>query len=455
MRSGAVLVAFAVCAASACGESASTNAGGTGGSAGSSPNQEAGAGVGGLVADGGVSGGGPPEDCARILATLPLDDETHEWRNARTLPGGVFRTDRGLHFAFAAHYRTTHPLGLPNEFIRTALVLETFDPKTGVLLDQRAYDVFPADVTGSDSAANGVALGPDGRVLFSYGWYDPELGTTPQRALLVDLADAEFRTEVPLLDGLAMEPLFSQAAWDGQAFVIHSYDVDGVYSLRVTETGELVEPLELFGTGVGEGYSEAGHRVSTDPTSGVSYVVNDLRVAAHDRDGAPLPWLASDGYQDLFPEEVGLVLRNRVSADKEGGGWMIWTEDLDESLGGAFVGVTRIGNDGALESTLRFTLDDGSIPRFVTVLARGDGTAWFGLADSTRIFQRSLVGDELGPLEMLLEVPDDTLFSPFELSAFEWGDETWLTFSQANTGIHAPEALLAKTGCVYYAHARP
>ena len=87
-------------------------------------------GQGAAIGNGGSAGSPDPGGCVRVVAVLPPNDDARSWRSLGNLPGGVWRTSAGLHFAFTGLYETAHPMGLPNTFIHEMLVVETFDPET-------------------------------------------------------------------------------------------------------------------------------------------------------------------------------------------------------------------------------------------------------------------------------------------------------------------------------------
>jgi hypothetical protein len=371
----------------------------------------------------------------------------------------VWRTPAGLHVAFEALYETDHPLGLPNTFVRRAIVVETFDPVMSAPLDLRVFDdVYPPELAQDDHGANGVAAGPDGRFLLTYRWFDPVTGVTAERALVADVDDPDFQVEVSLLEGTTPQPLVSQSAWDGEAFVVHAYDTE-VHSLRVDLEGEVVQPLKAFGSGMGVGFGELAHRVSTNAVSGNSFVMNSHRIAAHGRDGEPLSWIPAQGYKEFsFREGSGSIPRARVAPDDAGRAWLLWTEDLAESLGGPYAGVMHIGSNGEPDVHEEFVLENGEIPTYFAPLARRDGSAWLAIGDEAAIFARTVVGGELGDFARVFDgstAPVRTI-GPLELSALEWEDETWLSFAENRSDIaHTPQALRVEPGCVYPALPAP
>jgi hypothetical protein len=440
----------------ACGSGTSTNGSGgivTGGSGGIAMlGGEAGEVGMTQDANGGTAGSPAPDGCARVVAVLPPDDDAHGWRAIENLPGGVWRSSAGLHLAFAGSYKTEHPQGLPYDFIRQMIVVETFDAETAELLDLRLFDVFPAHLSHDNQQAHGVAAAPDGRFLLSYGWYDPETKTAPQRAVIADVADPDVYVEVDLLEGAETEPLLSQAGWDGEAFVIHAYDSQ-VYSMRVSLEGEVVQPFKPFGSGMGVGFGELAHQVSTNPTSGVSFVMSSRRIAAHGRDGEPLAWMPAEGFKQLsFRESAGSVPRARAAADDMGGAWLLWTEDLVESLGGPHAAVAYVGPDGEPEVYHEFILESGFPPRFYAPLAHRDGSASLAVGDEKELFVRTLEDGELGPSVLQFDGSNAPVRSGglFALTGLEWQDEVWLSFFENRSDItHPRQALRVSPGCVY------
>lgn len=432
-----------------------TSLGGEAGEAGTTQGLEGGNGAqGSSGANGGHAGSSALDGCARVVAVLPPDDDTHNWRSMENLPGGVWRTSAGLHHAFAGRYNTAHPLGLPYAFVRQTIVVETFDLETTELLDLRLFDVFPAHLSHDNQQANGVAASPDGRFLLTYGWYDPETKTTPQRALIADVADPNLHVEVELLAGVVPEPLLSQAGWDGEAFVVHAYDSQ-VYSMRVSLEGEIIQPLEPFGSGMGVGFGELAHQVSTNPSSGVSFVMSSRRIAAHGRDGEPLPWMPAEGFKELsFRESAGSVPRARAAADDAGGAWLLWTEDLIESLGGPHAAVAHVGPDGEPDVYHEFILDSGFPPTYYAPLARRDGSAWLAVGDEMQLFLRTVEDGELGPPVLQFDASNsNSKFGSgglFALTGLEWQDEVWLSFFENRSDIvHSRQALRVHPDCVY------
>ncbi len=416
------------------------------------------AGGGGGAAVGGQ--GGAPDGCVRITVSPQLLGD--EWfRALEAFPGWVWRTPSGLHVAWPG-YRS-YPEGTQAAFLsqtRTWLIVSSFEPATGELLAQREYDLFPADLSYSETWIYAVA-GHEDDSFVAVVEYEPQYETEGSPILLVrgQLAQPQLLGSVelstPEVAGVSRP---SHVAWDGEAYAVQMSDGQSLLVSRVGLDGSLLLPPTAYGVGMGVGYGEQGYHSSTNAESGATFVYaaqSGRWVTGHQRDGSALPLAATDGGLTVLPPEMSEAgaAYPAVAADELGGAWLVWQQFQSSGADNLHTGVAaRIDAEGQLDPVLAFapTAADAWPPENSCVIARSDRDAWIASNTRQEILVWEVTDGLLGEPRTLVVGPGGgTNLAVGMLTAFDWRGETWFGFSHTSSGsLHVVKA---DPGCVYAA----
>lgn len=393
-----------------------------------------------------------------ILVTRDILPEPSEWAGVAALPGGIWRTGNGIHVVWQA-FRWLSDAGTPSvDKSRTWLAAATFDPTTGSASAVSTYDIYPPQVTSSQSGLYTVAGRSDGLFSVGYDWF--ENGSRPQRALFLKVSGSTPTSlELPVDGDPSQLGLQTHAAWDGKAFALHAYGAPPQFTLhvaRVDPQGNVLLPFTQYGITKNTSSGAFGHKSSTNPISGRTYVFDaDLsnRLSGHLQDGSPLPGTGPTSGPKVV-EAIGLqtteTSRAAVSADADGA-WVGWsqtntTPTLKDLV---FQRLDIDGNpEGAAIKTSITPLDDpGGIWR-LAVLSRGKDRVFAVGASPTRVYGFLIENGVVGPASVIVDAEGSQNFDVRDLVAFDYEDETWIGFSEV-AAEGAIRVLRVKPGCVY------
>lgn len=261
------------------------------------------------------------------------------------LPGGLWATNDGhLQVAWQVEKNsadvTINPLGAANTHLW--LVLSTLDGTTGTWITHRTYDVVPKEYGASATDFRLAGGNPDGAFGAAYyyenrnqNYMSPEwlmLGSVSDPSMQITFPLTSDDYDVPAPSGRPVSTA-SPLAWDGEAFVWHGYGGGPLWLERVDPQGNVVTPLTQFGHTGEIGYGDLGFKVSTDATTGMSYVLDPAsgfgpaRLSGHDRAGAPL---VGTEQGPKVVEPVGIASSTSVYMDwidaTPDGMWAVWTQ---------------------------------------------------------------------------------------------------------------------------------
>jgi len=432
-------------------EEASGGAGGVGGGIGG----EGGTGVGGSsgtdAGDGGTSGG---VGCADIVVSPQLLPDESEWSGVKALPGGVWRTSSGLHVAFQA-FRWLGDAGTPTgDLTRTWLAVASFDASSGSQSGINVYDIYPPNITSSDSGLYSVAARDDGTLAVGYDW--AESGQRPQRVLFLQVGASQPSKSitVPVNGDPLQIALQTAAAWDGEAYALHAYGAPPQFSLhvaRVDAQGNVLLPFTQYGVTYNVGYGEAGHKTSTNGVSGRTYVfdADGARLLnGHDRNGTAIPWTPVPADPSGVPG-VGAGWPGLV-ADDVGGAWLAWLQ-ATTSVGGDVLAISHVGPTGSIASyvTSQPPQDDPGNLVSHALVSRGS-SVWVASATAQRIYGFDATETSVSVVSVIIDSTSMPKFDIRNMAAFDFQDETWLGFSEQHQGYAGVlRVVKVAPGCVY------
>lgn len=409
------------------GASGTTSGAGGGGAAGPEPS-------------GGVCPDGPPaEGCVDIRVSTALLSEPSGWApGGQTLPLGVWGSPEGIHVAWGASKKIS---GSKSVYV---LLVTTYDAKSGTLLSERVFDLLTTPNHGSLRAARGS---PSGHIAVIYS-------EGVERFLAIGHLDDPFPSAV--IASVDTPWLPALVTWDGEAFMLDgAHQGEGSYVGRFDTAGNQILPFTKYG-GISGPYVTYGPRLSTDPGTGITYLLGATGapyVAGHLRDGTPLP--GTNGVFKII-EPIGTSLEGglapSIAAGPEGA-WAIWNAH-DLKLGLRTI-AQRLDLDGdpvgnATELFVSLDVDPGIFMMHAS-MPRPNGAAWFAGATDMTIFQFEYDGEKMGEPQVLLQhgrtAKSLDALDVRDFYAFEHDGQTWLTFSEALHFVR--RVLLAKPGCCY------
>ncbi len=453
--------ALLVGAVSACGSTAIRSDGGTGGG-GPGGNIAPDGGAGG--SDGGGSGGlggagGRPEGCVDIVVSPGLMEDPR-W-SINPLSGGVWRTSSGLHVAWKAYVATPGDGGMLVS--RPWLFVSTFDAVSGGLRRLRRYDLFPFDVTSDSGDVHSVG-GADSEIFAaSMRSWDTNMQPRNQTLFLGRLDDDASRSEVDL-GWSAGANTVRHIGWDGEAFAVHASGTSTPAEIvaRVSPAGQLILPSARYGS------AGLDYRISTNAQSGMTYLLNlslDSLLSGHDRSGQPLPWAATSAFKVIIPginEGGGSAFNPGLAADSSGGAWLMWSQDYNTGMIGVAAHVTQ---DSQVDRWFRTNSPDMSTGVNRTpapaVIARGPSRALIAEKIGQRVYIHEYDDPVVSPPRLILDNHyfDNTAATTLAIgfmNAFDWQDETWLSFSEQRTNVATVlHVVKVHGGCKYSPATKP
>lgn len=398
-----------------------------------------------------TSQGAPePEGCVDIVVSPALLPNPGTWGPSRVpIRGGLWRSDAGLHVAWLADKGSDFEKGL----VRRWLVVSTFDPRTGDLLQHQLTDLYPGPGS-EDQYVTALRGRADGTFAYDYSYWGATVESISGSFLRIADLDApdDFTETVLFPGGQLLERIPSDVGWDGEAFAVHAWGGGELHVARVAEDGTLVLPYEAFGVTGSPGYGEFGYKATTDVTSGRSFVFeanSSRRLNGHERDGTQLSWTAGSGYPvPVDGRSDSTSGRLAVAADSDGGAWVAW-KDLDaiEGVAGHVGAGGLVDADGVLEQApedhgtfFNFGVEATDTGSWVAAVF-GSGIYGFDIAPDGSTRSRNLVVDRH---------PDAKNFDIRSIQVVDSHGERWLHYIEYPSGAPAIiRVLRVDTGCTY------
>ena len=413
------------------------------------------------------SDGDGPAPGACLETTFDLGDGG-EWLS-------IWTTDDGkIHVAQETGTVAAAPDG--GKVWHLAVAISSWDPKNRTWVGKHIIEFPPnlPDDAHSTSVAS-VVGSPDGHFAAYYWWNSSpgyvaigrvESDEPPRVVQLVDDAFQQFEASAPM-------------TWDGEAFALHDWQgssggtgLFGLQVARVAPDGRVLLPPTVFGHTSEVGTGVLGFHLSTDPTSGMTYVFDATvqapnqyhMLSGHEREGTPL---AGTEKMPKSVEPVGMVKMFSGSDPAvdatPNGAWVMWHQSdpiVDQRT--IVQHLDRVGNADRPASQLSGPVDD-PFPDNYAIVERSDGTPmtlWVGayrvyFAEGEPFEPHVLVDYEVGPIPEK-HAKDPKYIDARDFRAVETADgQVWVGFveePQAFVGNPNPahyRLMRVAPGCVY------
>jgi len=398
---------------------------------------------------GGTGGSGGVEGCVDVAITAKVLGDSKEWLDVGALSGPLWARADALHVAWVGYH--SHSGGKTSV---PWLVVGTIHPDLGTIVDAQTYSLFPPALTYVDCAIYSFAGRSDGTFAVGHAWVED--GKRPPRVAIGRLGSPELKTAlIPLAVGDAnMFAGQSAAGWDGEAFALHGYDAPPQFALfaaRVDDQAQVLLPFTEFGWTKNPAYTVFTHRVSTDATSGRSFVFDadgPRIVNAHERSGDQTP-LTKAGPMELKASGASEADSQYgvVSADSEGGAWFAWADDV---VWGArpSLAVAHLDAKGSVTHSFKTQPPAGDAGNFArhALVPRPTG-AWLVSATGYGMYTFDVADSGLSAPARLVEgLSDDN--DVRDMEAIEFQGERWVSYAEYKAERFI-RVLKAKPGCVY------
>jgi hypothetical protein len=459
------------------GAGAATGTGGATGGRGSG-----GTGAGGMDQDGGsggapIGGGGTAgtqdagtagtggAGCVDIVVKPEAFGDPPDAWGITPLNGSVWRTASGLHAAWKTSLAVRTDAGVVSH---PWLFVATFDPTTGAIRKLRRYDILPDAATLSDSNIRAVSGSTSDVFAASLRSFDVANAQPRNQTLFLGRLDDEtIRLQVDLGWKSDAEDV-PDIGWDGEAFAVHAKvsSTNEIFVARVSPAGQLVLPPTKYGSTGSPGGTPLGHRMSTDPTSGMSYLLDVPGVgrflSGHDRSGQAVPWAANRPMNILIPElnviDETLARNGGVAVDSTGGVWTVWAREPEAGVPYACI-AAHVNKSGQVDRSFGFS--GAAAFRAPAVIAASSTKAWVAIPEGRQIVAYEFDGGTMSPPRTIVSNPygttgTGTLLYTDLTGAFDWQGERWLWFSEHRTGASLVLHVIKITSdCVYLPATRP
>jgi hypothetical protein len=351
------------------------------------------------------------------------------------------------------------------------LLVVTFDPTTGDVVQSRVYDPFPLELNGVFANAVDAAGAPDGRfaavISYASDVVHPE-GSGVYRVVFGHLDDPDqFFIWTPPWS--TDEKSVIHVGWDGEAFAVHAVDQLSPWYVvtRLDWNGKIVsEVLPPTQIGTMGDISPGSTEMTTDPETGITWVGTTSHpgvwMSGHYRDGKLLPGVGPMGGGAVgYPGGDGYASQMALAAFGKTA-FVAWTEYQ------AYAPAYAVGTDESFLSTdpsfsllpdpkdATKTLDEKTVARY--------GAGWALIAKDlwhTDLFLLNDDGSQSRRRLVTYREDEDCLknvCSGLDLRVFSsvaYGDELWFGFwdqSDALIDGHARNSyriVRVKDGCTY------
>lgn len=232
--------------------------------------------------------------CVDIRVTPQLLPSVQEWGDFElTIPGASWRVGSALQVAWRGMRISPDDGG--GSVARPWLVISSFDCASGALGEQSAHDVFPASSTSQTGAIPAAVMTGSGMVDALVVHATPTPSEVDVALWSATAAGVPSPSSVEVLQ--AFTGVVWHVGWDGQATVVHGYNVDASSNLRALATrigpnGEILLPPTWYGGVAKPGAGDYIDHLSTSPVSGITYHLGAsgaVVLSGHYRDGTQLP----------------------------------------------------------------------------------------------------------------------------------------------------------------------
>lgn len=335
----------------------------------------------------------------------------------------------------------------------------------GEIKETSLFDLIPQHVGTSRGEYLKVSNGRDGIRAVLVSW-SATYGEVASQYLYLIVGDAVVsQSVVAAPDAL---PVAVHVGWDGEAFVVHGYggyeQVPGVYGRplmmrRVSEQGEIVQDWTLFGSTPNVGYGDDGFKVSTDPVSGYSYVLDGSLLSGHDRQGNPLEIIKDYVAVDVSLGLAGSGANQPSVASDTSGAWVAF-DRLDSFF------VVRVDQKGQnVTDAFRLELpEDDPRGRFsgYTIISHSEESATLVASSGARLYTYPVTPQGIGEPNIVYEITEykttptglvlPILVTAASMSGVAIDGHDFVAFTTQTEGeFHVVRALQVDPGCTYEA----
>jgi hypothetical protein len=366
------------------------------------------------------------------------------------LNGSVWRTVSGLHVAWKTSLAVRTDAGVVSH---PWLFVATFDPTTGATRKLRRYDILPDNATLNDSNIRAVSGSTSDVFAASFRSFDVANAQPRNQTLLLGRLDDEtIRLQVDLGWKSDAEDV-PDIGWDGEAFAVHARvsSTNEIFVARVSPAGQLVLPPTKYGSTGSPGGTPLGYRMSTDPISGMSYLLDVPGVgrflSGHDRSGQAVPWAATRPMNILIPElnviDESLSTQGGLATDGAGGVWTTWNQ---QQASREIVRIAaHLNSAGKVDSSLVLRAPDTSstVNRepAPAVVAESSSEVWIAERVHQQIYLYEIDGMTAPDPKLVFQNPyfdgsSSTFLSIRDMSGVGWRDERWIAFTEQSNVMH-------------------
>jgi hypothetical protein len=394
--------------------------------------------------------GGLGGECVEMV--LPLEGRADSSGGSLTIPGGVWRTEKGLHVGWKA-FRAASDGG---STYKPWLFVATFDASNGTLTSVDRHDVLPNGITSSTGdiqafAGNGMGFASSTR------FYDSTAMRSANQGLVLGQIDEATHRFVDLRWDSGTGDV-TDIAWDGEAYAVHSKSHSGeIVVTRVDGDGQVVLPHHVYGTTPSAGGMAMGYRVSTNPIAGTTFLLDAPAglpgrfLSGHHRSGESFSWAMTTPLNVVIPElnviDETFADYVGIAADEEGGAWTSWDQDTVDGKVARIVAhldaAARSDRAVILQPTTLSTQNHSPDPAIVAV----SGTrAWI----AERVHQQILFHEVSLSAEPVRRVVLDnprfdgtpsTFLAVVGMGGVAWKGEYWLWAVEHFTGAGSGDVL--------------
>jgi hypothetical protein len=353
------------------------------------------------------------------------------------------------------------------------LALTTMSKATGQQTSKKYFEVFPGDLPAEYTGIWAVAVGPNGSFFVVYNYRYPD---DPGSSFKLALGSLKSDTLKPIPFPWNTNYVSQDAAWDGQAFVVHGFDGFG-NNLQVARYGldgaQVLPPTPIGPDGP---ETDGDFEYRTDPISGRSWYVSGafdrLLLTGNDRDGTPFPKDPAGELSQFVPPIPGdcsAQVQHASLAPTSDGAFLAWVVEFGFCTQKVGLDLLPTGPLQFVHATKVPTQPVSSVLWvFGTTTQRREQDWWVGVYDVEGIWSTRTDGQSISSREMLVSYSPGQCYKTDSCQKFQgihggdfrhldslvWQDELWLGYLDATSQDKDPthsgyRVLRVAPGCVY------